>query len=261
MVLTELKSLIQEYETLMVFAESPYPGEILLGTTPPGDDAWLETHCTTRYAGLLKEIRIRRTGHEAKYLRINDIEITYITPTGPRSETFNERGRVRLYSDGIFRLSLPKPMRVGRVRILVHHESTGLQICGVPFHPPLHPQAEPPVQNVEPDRFPAEVLLGTTSGGKNTWLETLCTNPYNRPVKEIRLKRTGRKASYLRINDIEITTLSPKGKRKIIFNQSGQVKLRPGSVFTLSLPHPMRIIRIRVLIAHESTGLEVYGVH
>lgn len=131
MVLAELKGLIQEYETLMVFAESPYPGEILLGTTPPGDDTWLETHCTTRYDGPLKEIRIRRTGHRAKYLRINDIEITYMTPAGPRRDIFNERGRVRLYSDGIFRLSLPRPMRVRRVRILVHHESTGLEVYGV----------------------------------------------------------------------------------------------------------------------------------
>ena len=72
-ILAELKGLIHEYEAMMVFAESPYPGEILLGTTPPGDDTWLETLCTTRYDGPLKEIRLRRTGHRAKYLRINDI--------------------------------------------------------------------------------------------------------------------------------------------------------------------------------------------
>ncbi|MBN2314618.1 MAG: hypothetical protein JXM79_11865 [Sedimentisphaerales bacterium] len=259
-VLAELKGLIQEYETLMVFAESPYPGEILLGTTPPGDDTWLETHCTTRYDGPLKEIRIRRTGHEAEYLRINDIEITYMTPAGPQRETFNKNGRVRLYSDGIFRLILHKPMRIMRIRILIHHESTGLQIYGIPFHSPSHPQAGP-VQNVEPQQPPAEVLLGTTPGGKDTWLETLCTNPYNRPVKEIRIKRTGRKASYLRINDIEVTAWAPKGKRKIVFNQNGRVKLRPGSVYTLPLPHPMQVAHIRILIAHESTGLEVYGVY
>jgi hypothetical protein len=131
-VLTELKDLIREYETLMVFAESPYPGEILLGTTPAGDSTWLETLCTTRYDGLLKEIRIRRTGHRANYLRINDIEITYMTPAGPRNETLNKDGRIKLYSDGVFRLPLPKPMRVVRIRIHINHESTGLTVCGIP---------------------------------------------------------------------------------------------------------------------------------
>jgi hypothetical protein len=253
-ILVELKKLIQEYETMMVFAESPYPGEVLLGTTPAGDSTWLETFCTTRYGGFLKEIRIRRTGHRARYLRINDIEVTYMTPAGPRKETFNRNGRTRLYSDGIFRLTLPKPMRITRIRININHESTGLQVCGIPYESPLLPQ-------LESNEIPKEVLLGTTAGGDGTWLDTLCNNPYNRPVKEIRLKRTGRKASYLRINDIEITSLSPKGRRKDVFNQNGRVKLRPGSVFSLPLPRPMRIIHIRIRVDHESTGLEVYGVH
>jgi len=254
MILAELKDLIQEYEAMMVFAESPYPGEILLGTTPAGDSTWLETFCTTRYDGPLKEIRIRRTGHRANYLRINDIEVTYITPRGPRQETFNQNARTRLYSDGIFRLTLPKPMRIKRIRILINHESTGLRVCGIPYHPPLHPY-------IEPDHVPAEVLLGTTAGGDGTWLETLCNNPYNRPVREIRLKRTGRKASYLRINDIEVTTLDGRGRSKHVFNQNGRVKLRPGGVFSLTLPRPMRIVHIRIRVDHESTGLEVYGVH
>jgi hypothetical protein len=265
-VLAELKGLIQEYETLMVFAESPYPGEILLGTTPAGDSTWLETLCSTRYDGPLKEIRIRRTGHRANYLRINDIEITYMTPSGPHRETFNKSGRVKLYSDGIFRLALPKPMRVMRIRININHESTGLKVCGIPYELPMHPQVPrnqhiSRSQHVEPDQVPEEVLLGTTPGGDGTWLETLCNDPYNRPVKEIRLKRTGRKASYLRINDIEITSITPKGKIKEVFNQNGRVKLRPGSVFSLPLPLPKRIVRIRIRVDHESTGLEVYGVH
>ena len=259
-ILHELKDLIQQYETMMVFAESPYPGEILLGTTPAGDSTWLETLCTTRYDGPLKEIRIRRTGHRANYLRINDIEVTYMTPAGPRKETFNRNARARLYSNGVFRLTLPKPMRVQRIRIHINHESTGLQICGIPYHPPIHPQVQ---RNpyVEPDQLPEEVLLGTTAGGDGIWLETLCNNPYNRPVREIRLKRTGRRASYLRINDIEITSLTPRGRRKELFNPNGRVKLRPGGVFSLSLPRPMRIIHIRIRVDHESTGLEVYGVH
>ena len=259
-ILAELKDLIHEYEAMMVFAESPYPGEILLGTTPPGDDTWLETLCTTRYDGPLKEIRLRRTGHRAKYLRINDIELTYMTPAGPRKETFNRSARIKLYSDGIFRLPLPRPMRVRRIRILVHHESTGLVICGIPYHPPALPRAERG-QFVEPDHLPAEILLGTTSGGNDSWLETLCHNPYHRPVKEIRLKRTGRRASYLRINDIEITTVTPKGRIKVLFNQNGRVKLRPGGVFSLALPRPMRIVHIRIRVDHESTGLQVYGIH
>ncbi len=145
-------------------------------------------------------------------------------------------------------------MRIRHIRILINHESTGLQICGIPYHPPLHPY-------VEPDHVPAEVLLGTTAGGDGTWLETLCNNPYNRPVREIRLKRTGRKASYLRINDIEITTLAGRGRSKHVFNKNGRVKLRPGGVFSLTLPKPMRIVHIRIRVDHESTGLEVYGVH
>ena len=259
-VLTELKDLIQEYETLMVFAESPYPDEILLGTTPAGDSTWLETRCSTRYGGPLKEIRIRRTGHRANYLRINDIEVTYMTPAGTQKDIFNKNGRVRLYSDGIFRLPLPKPMRVTRIRIHINHESTGLTVCGIPYQPPMHPQG-PRHQRIEPDQIPEEVLLGTTAGGDGTWLETLCNNPYNRPVREIRLKRTGRKASYLRINDIEITSITPKGRMKEVFNQNARAKLRPGSVFSLRLPRPKRIIHIRIRVDHESTGLEVYGVH
>ena len=261
MVLAELKGLIQEYETMMVFAESPYPGEIVLGTTPAGDDTWLETLCTTRYDGPLKEIRIRRTGHRADYLRINDIEVTYATPAGPRMETFNKSARVKLYPDGIFRLPLPKPMGIMRIRILVNHESTGLLISGIPYHQPLMPQHIAPVQRVEPIQLPTEVLLGTTAGGKDTWLETLCHNPYARPVKEIRLKRTGRAASYLRINDIEITYLTPRGRITEVFNENGRVKLRPGDVFSLPLPRPTRIVHIRIRVDHESTGLEVYGVH
>jgi hypothetical protein len=259
-ILTELKDLIREYETMMVFAESPYPGEILLGTTPPGDDAWLETLCATRYDGPLKEIRLRRTGHRANYLRINDIEITYMTPAGPRTETFNKSGRIKLYSDGIFRLPLPRPMRVRRIRILVHHESTGLVVCGIPYDPPL--QRPPrPNQHIEPNQRPTEIRLGTTAGGGDTWLETLCKNPYNRPIREIRLKRTGRRASYLRINDVEITYLTPRGRSKEVFNRNGRVKLRPGGVFSLALPRPMRVVHIRIRVDHESTGLEVYGVH
>ena len=121
MILAELKDLIEEYEAMMVFAESPYPGEILLGTTPAGDSTWVETLCTTRYNGSLKEIRIRRTGHRASYLRINDIEVTYMTPGGPRKETFNRGARTRLYSGGIFRLSLPRPMSVRRIRVFINH--------------------------------------------------------------------------------------------------------------------------------------------
>lgn len=130
-ILAELKALVSEYETAMIFAESPYPGEILLGTTPPGDSTWLETLCTTRYDGPLKEIRLRRTGRRANYLRINDIEITYATPAGLQSEIFNKGGRVRLYQGGVFKLALPKPMRVRRIRIYINHESTGLEVYGV----------------------------------------------------------------------------------------------------------------------------------
>jgi hypothetical protein len=147
-----------------------------------------------------------------------------------------------------------------RIRIHINHESTGLTVCGIPYQPPMYPQV-PRNQHIEPDQIPEEVLLGTTAGGDGTWLETLCNNPYNRPVREIRLKRTGRKASYLRINDIEITSMTPKGKIKEVFNQNGRAKLRPGSVFSLRLPQPKRIIHIRIRVDHESTGLEVYGVH
>lgn len=157
--LTELKSLIDEYETLMVFVESPHPGEILLGTTPAGDDTWLDTLCDTRYGGLLKEIRIRRTGHRANYLRIKDIEITYLTPRGPKKQTFNRRGRVKLYHGGVFKLALPKPMKVLRVRVGIHHESTGLEFYGIPYNGPaiVHP--------VEESSQPGEDFAGHDAGG------------------------------------------------------------------------------------------------
>jgi hypothetical protein len=261
-ILIEMKELIKEYETIMVFAESPYPGEIMLGTTPGGDSTWLVTLCSTRYDGPLKEIRLRRTGHRARYLRINDIEITSVTPKGPEKATFNKSGRVRLYSDGVFRLALPKPMRVRRIRININHESTGLEVTGIPYELNIiQPRAYPRVGRVERTRYPAEVLLGTTPGGDGTWLETLCSSPYDRPIREIRLERTGRKASYLRINDIEVTYLAPGGPRKTVFNQNGRFKLRYDDVYRLSLPRPMRITKIRVRVDHESTGLKVYGVH
>ncbi len=254
-ILAELKEMIKEYENVMVFAESPYPGEILLGTTPGGDGNWLETLCDSRYDGLLKEIRIRRTGSRARYLRINDIEITCVTPNGPRRETFNRGGRFRLYRSGVFKLALTKPMKVRRIRINIEHESTGLEVYGIPYNLPI---VQPDIRR---NGYPREVLLGTTPAGDGTWLETLCSNPYNRPIREIQLKRTGREASYLRINDIEVTFLTPQGPKKEVFNKSGRFRLYYDGVFRLALPRPMRIARIRILIGHESTGLNVYGLY
>lgn len=261
-ILGEMKELISEYEAVMVFAESPYPGEMMLGSTPGGDSTWLEALCSTRYDGPLKEIRIRRTGQRASYLRINDIEITYSTPEGWGRETFNKDGRVKLYSDGVFKLALPRPMRIKRIRIKINHESTGLEISGIPYYPdgaPRFPRRmrHPAVEN----RGPSEVLLGTTPGGDNTWLETLCSNPSPRPIREIQLKRTGSKTSYIRINDIEVTYLTPAGTRKEVFNKNGRVKLYQDGIFKLSLARPMMVVNIRILVNHKSTGLEVYGVY
>ncbi|UCD00060.1 MAG: hypothetical protein JSW66_09290 [Phycisphaerales bacterium] len=253
-ILAELKGFVKEYEATMVLAESPYAGEVLLGTTPAGDSTWLETLCTPRYDGPLKEIRLRRTGHRARYLRINDIEVTYSTPTGLQTETFNKAGRVRLYHSGVFKLALPRPMRVHRIRININHESTGLEVCGIPYELPI------PLRSV-PTRYPGEVLLGTTPGGDDSWLDTLCSGSRDRPVREIRIRRTGNKASYLRINDIEITYLTPRGMRKEVFNENAGARLYRGGVFKLALPRPMRIMRIRIRVNHETTGLEVYGVH
>ncbi len=254
-ILGELKDLIKEYEEVMVFAQSPYPGEIMLGATPGGDSTWLEALCSTRYEGPLKEIRIRRTGRRASYLRINDIEITYITPKGMKKEVFNKGGRVRLYRDGVFKLALPIPMRIRRIRININHESTGLDVYGVPYFSKI--VKRPVIEN----GGLREVLLGTTPGGDGTWLETLCSSPYRRPIREIRLKRTGRKASYLRINDIEVTYLTRAGVRKGLFNKNGRVKLYYDGVFRLSLPRPMRVTAVRILVDHQSTGLEVYGAY
>ena len=254
-ILDELKDLIKEYEEVMVFAQSPYPGEIMLGATPAGNSTWLEALCSTRYEGPLKEIRIRRTGRRANYLRINDIEITYITPNGIKKQVFNKGGRVRLYHDGLFKLPLPRPMRIRRIRININHESTGLDIYGVPYFSKI--VKRPVIEN----GGLRELLLGTTPGGDGTWLETLCSSPYRRPIREIRLKRTGRKASYLRINDIEVTYLTPVGLRKEVFNKNARAKLYYDGVFHLSLPRPMRVTAVRILVGHQSTGLEVYGAY
>jgi len=261
-ILGELKELISEYEAAMVFAESPYPGEIVLGSTPGGDSTWLEALCSTRYEGPLKEIRIRRTGNRANYLRINDIEITYSTPEGWGRETFNKNARAKLYSGDVFKLALPRPMRIRRIRVKINHKSTGLEISGIPYHPDGVPRFPRRMRRTAVEnRGPSEVLLGTTPGGNSTWLETLCSNPSHRPIREIQLKRTGRKTSYLRINDIEVTYLTPAGRRKEVFNKNGRVKLYHDGIFKLSLPRPMRVINIRILVNHKSTGLEVYGVY
>jgi hypothetical protein len=256
--LAELKDLIKEYENIMVFAGSPYPGEILLATTPAGNDSRLEALCDTRYDGPMKEIRIRRAGSRANYLRINDIELTYDTPEGPKTETFNKNGRFRLYSNGVFQLALPKPMKIRRIRVNIEHESNGLQIFGIPYNLPV---LQPRVMPVMPGQNPSEVLLGTTPSGDDAWLETLCSSPYNRPVREIQLKRTGREASYLRINDIEVTYMTPQGPKVAVFNKGGRFRLYYDGVFKLVLPEPMRIVRIRILIEHESTGLKVFGIY
>ena len=160
-ILGELKELIAEYEAAMVFAESPYPGEIMLGSTPGGDSTWLEALCETRYDGPLKEIRIRRTGHRANYLRINDIEITFSTPAGWGRETFNKNGRVKLYSGDVFKLALPRPMRIRRIRVRINHESTGLEITGIPYHSdgvPRLPRRVPPT--VPEQNIPSGSALG-----------------------------------------------------------------------------------------------------
>jgi len=254
-VVAEMRSLVDEYEQTMAFARSPYQGEILLGTTPPGESTWLETLCTTPYRGLFKEIRIRRTGSRSRYLRINDIEITGSTPKGPQTQTFNKGGMVKLYSDGVFQLALPAPMSIRRIRININHESTGLAVYGIPYYVRT---VRPTVTESHDSR---EILLGTTTPGDGTWLETLCNTPLGRPIRQILLKRTGSKASYLRINDIELTYLTPKGPQKEVFNKNGRFKLYRDGVYTLSLPKPMMVTRIRVLVDHESTGLQVYGVY
>jgi hypothetical protein len=244
----------------MLFMESPYPGEILLGTTPGGDSTWLQTLCDTRYNGQFKEIRIRRTGNLANYLRINDIEITYATPNGPDKRIFNQGARQKLYHGGVFSLSLPKPMKPHKIRININHKSTGLEIYGVPFeNPPIRPHVPKPGPPGPPNH--EEVLLGTTSAGHSDWLETLVSSPYHRPIKEIRLKRTGRQADYLRINDIEITHVTPKGHVTVVLNAGARTKLYYDDVFKLSLPRPMNIIKIRVKIDHKSTGLNVYAIY
>ena len=111
------------------------------------------------------------------------------------------------------------------------------------------------------DDYPGEVLLGVTPPGHSTYLETLCHSPYDLPVGEIRLRRTGSRASYIRINDIEVIYRTGFGTVEQTFNRNGRVKLHPDGVFTLTFPRPLRIMRIRILIDHESSGLKVYGVH
>jgi len=130
-ILSELKGLIKQCEEAMVFAQSPYPGEILLGTTPAGDSTWLETLCSRPYNRPIREIRLRRTGREASYVRINDIEVTHLTPEGMKKELFNIDGRLKLYHDGVCRIPLPRPMRIVHIRILIDHESAGLKVYGV----------------------------------------------------------------------------------------------------------------------------------
>ncbi|MBN1972774.1 MAG: hypothetical protein JW787_03995 [Sedimentisphaerales bacterium] len=255
--LDDMKELLRDYENMLVFAECPYPGEILLGRTPHGNDTWHETECATRYEGPFKEIRIRQTGGDSRYLRINDIELTYLTPSGPEKQTLNQGARTRFYPNEVFKLVLPKPMRISKIRILAEHDSDGLIISGVPynFEPP-----RPGRERMERSRRPTEVLLGTTPPGNDGWLETIC-DAAARPVREIQLKRTGQMTDYLRINDIEITYQTPAGARKEVFNKGARARLYSDGVFKLVLPQPMRVTRIRILIEHRSAGLQVYGIY
>ena len=55
--------------------------------------------------------------------------------------------------------------------------------------------------------------------------------------------------------------MTPGGRRKEVFNKGGRAKLYQGGIFKLSLPRPMQVVNIRVLINHRSTGLEVYGIY
>ena len=251
--LEDIKDMLKDYENILVFAESPYPGEILLGKTPHCNDAWAETECTSRFDGMVKEIRIRRTGSSAGYLRINDIELTSMTPKGVEKITLNQAARFRLYRNDVFKLALPKPMRITKIRIAIEHESNGLIISGIPYN------FEPPRPRPDRSRRSGQVLLGTTPPGDNSWVETVCDGTA-RPVKQIQLKRTGRKAGYLRINDIEITYRTPTGTKKQVFNKDARTKLYFYEMFSLVLPQPMRVTHIRIRIEHESTGLQVYGV-
>ncbi len=271
-ILDQLKELIDQYEQNLAFAQSPYPGEILLGTTPGGHSTWLETITSTPYGGFIKEIRIRRTGRRAHFIRINDIAITGRAPNGDViKETLNQNGRVKLYPSGLFALALPRPMKLRRISININHVSTGLKIYGIPYkrknvkrytidpHPRHNRTVEPPlIENPHPSG--SEVLLGTTPPGDSTWLETLCTTPPHTRIKEIWLQRTGNRARYLRINDIEITYLTPQGPKKELFNQNARSKLYSGEVFKMALPRPMRIARIRIRIDHKSTGIKIIGI-
>jgi hypothetical protein len=256
-ILDDMKEMLWNYENMLVFAESPYPGEILLGKTPPGNDGWVETQCTSRYEGLVKEIRIRQTGSRARFLRIYEIEVTCMTPNGPEKQVLNKNSDPKLYTGDVFNLTLPKPMRITNIRIHIEHETNGLIISGVPYNMERSRQR---MDRSRESREPREVLIGTTRRGNDTWLETICDDT-PRPVKEILLKGTGYRAVYLRINDIEITYKTPEGLRKEVFNKSGNIKLYSTGVFRLVLPRPMRVTHIRVLIEHESDGLQVYGIY
>ncbi len=251
--LDDMKDLLKDYENILIFAESPYPGEILLGRTPRGNDSWLETECTTRYEGLFKEIRIRRIGSGARYLRINDIEVSYITPKGTEKETLNRSARARLYPDDVFELALPRPMKVTKIKIAIEHDTDGLIITGVPTN------IERPRPRTERQRGQNRVLLGTTPKGNDSWVETICENTA-RPVKEIHLERTGNRSNYLRINDIEITYRTPGGIKKMMLNKNAREKLYFNQTFALVLPEPLRVTHIRILIEHETTGLRVFGI-
>ena len=252
--LDDMKDLLRSYENILVYAESPYPGEILLGQTPSGNDSLLEVLCDTRYEGQFKEIRIRRTGSGARYLRINDIELTYMTPKGPEKETLNRYSRAKLYTGDVFGLVLPKPMKVMRIKISIEHKTSGLIITGVPTN----------VEHIKPRRKrqhqeQGPMLLGTTPKGGNSWVETFCENTF-KPVKEIQLKRTGNKSSYLRISDIEITYRTPAGEKKMLLNKNAREKLYSNQTFSVILSEPLRISHIRILVGHETSGLEVYGI-
>jgi|GEM_PF-2551132 len=253
--LGQMRSLIDQYEQMLVFADSPYPGEVYIGTTNAGDSRWLDLLPTGRYSGYYKEIRVRRTGTRANYLRINDIEIVQNTRHGSVTETFNVNGRVKLYAGGVFQLALPKPMRIDRMRIRIDHESTGLEVYGVPYEGIVDdPRA--PVRE-----YPGEVLLGTTPGGDSTWLETLCGGAAYPPVRQLRLRRTGQAASYIRVREIEVTYLGLRGTETVMLNTQGRDKLYFNDVYSVALPQPMRVVRVRIHIDHKSTGLEVYGVY
>jgi hypothetical protein len=143
-VLAELEFSIARYKSALeddkqnfmlneLLSKSPYPGEMLLGTTSAGNDSWLEVVCKSPINVLITEIRFRKTRGGSEYIRIYEAEVTYPAPDGMKTELIKiDEKRLYSYAGDYRQLRLPRPMKAIKIRLRIAHRTNGVEVWGMP---------------------------------------------------------------------------------------------------------------------------------